>query len=66
MLEHSTNPAKTNAEIAVGRVVVGETRWGQRGQTKTRERAADLLADLVFVMLLLLLFVWVGLWTFVR
>ena len=32
----------------------------------TRERVADLLADLVFVMLVLLLFVWVGLWTFVN
>jgi hypothetical protein len=30
------------------------------------DRVADLLADLVFVTLMLLLFAWVGLWTLVH
>ena len=38
-----------------------EKRWpGIKG-----DRAADLLADLVFVMLMLLLCAWIGLWTIV-
>lgn len=32
----------------------------------TGDQAADLLADLVFVMLMLLLGAWIGLWTFVH
>ena len=61
---HSTS-STAGAEIAGNRVLakeaVLENRWPMRP-----DRVADLLADLVFVMLMLLLFVWVGLWTFVH
>lgn len=53
------------AEIAGDRALVRETRLEKRWRMKP-DRAANVLADLVFVMLMLLLFVWVGLWTFVH
>jgi hypothetical protein len=56
---------RVGAEITGNRVLPKEAvltkRWSM-----TPDRVADLLADLVFVMLMLLLFVWVGLWTFVH
>ena len=59
------NHSSSTAEIAGNRVLGKETllekRWPMR-----MDRVADLLADLVFVMLMLLLFVWVGLWAFVH
>ena len=56
---------RVGAEITGNRVLPKEAVLTKRWPT-TPDRVADLLADLVFVMLMLLLFVWVGLWTFVR
>jgi len=62
---HNHSSSTVGAEIAGNRVLgkeaLLEKRWPMR-----MDRVADLLADLVFVMLMLLLFVWVGLWTFVH
>ena len=54
-------------EVAItgNRLLAKETLLEKRWPL-TSDRIADLLADLVFVMLMLLLFVWVGLWTFVH
>ena len=50
------------AEIAGEQVLARQARTAKRW-LMTQDRAADFLADLVFVTLMLLLFVWVGLWT---
>ena len=55
---------RVGAEITGNRVLPKEAVLTKRWPV-TPDRVADLLADLVFVMLMLLLFVWVGLWTFV-
>ena len=55
---------RVGAEITGNRVLPKEAVLTKRWPM-TPDRVADLLADLVFVMLMLLLFVWVGLWTFV-
>ena len=60
-----TTSRSVRTEIARNRLFVKEAVL-EKVWPMTRERVADLLADLVFVMLLLLLFVWVGLWTFVN
>lgn len=44
----------------------GRTSLEKRWPGISSDRAADLLADLVFVMLMLLLGAWIGLWTFVH
>ena len=53
------------AEIAGEQVLARQARTAKRW-LMTQDRAADFLADLVFVTLMLLLFVWVGLWTLVH
>jgi hypothetical protein len=56
----------------VGAKIAGEQVLARHAHTErpwwliTQDRAADFLADLVFVTLMLLLFVWVGLWTLVH
>ena len=60
---HSTSKA-VGAEIVGNRVLAKESLL-ERCWPMGPDRIADLLADLVFVMLMLLLFVWVGLWIFV-
>lgn len=66
MSGHNQSASRTvGAEIAGDRVLTRDARMEKRWQM-TRDRAANFLADLVFVMLMLLLFVWVGLWTFVH
>ena len=56
----------------VGANIAGEQVLSRRVRSEkswwpiTQDRAVDLLADLVFVTLMLLLFVWVGLWTLVH
>lgn len=52
--------------MAGDRVLARETRLEKHWLMITPDRAANFLADLVFVMLMLLLFVWIGLWTFVH
>jgi len=49
---------------SVGAEIAGEQvkRW----RLITEDRAADFLADVVFVILMLLLFVWMGLWMLVH
>jgi hypothetical protein len=54
------------ANIAAEQVLSRRVRTGKSWWLITQDRAADLLADLVFVTLTLLLFVWVGLWTLVH
>ena len=61
---HSTSRT-VGADIAGNRVLPKEAVLAKRWPM-TPDSIADLLADLVFVMLILLLFVWVGLWTFVQ
>ena len=56
---------RVGAEITGNRVLPKEAVLTKRWPMAP-DRVADLLADLVFVMLMLLLFVWVGLWTFVH
>ena len=62
-------PGQQNASRAVGSEMVSnltkQERLDKRGLTVTLNRAANLLANLVFVMLVLLLFVWIGLWSLV-
>ena len=53
------------AEIAGEQVLARQAGTAKRW-LMTQDRAADFLADLVFVTLVLLLFVWVGLWTLVH
>jgi hypothetical protein len=65
MFGHNHNSSTVGAEIARKRVVAKQAHL-EKGWPMTLDRAADLLADLVFVMLMLLLFVWVGLWTLVH
>ena len=55
---------RVGAEITGNRLLPKEAVLTKRWPV-TPDRVADLLADLVFVMLMLLLFVWVGLWTLV-
>ena len=54
------------ADICGDRVLTRETGLEKRWQIITPDRAANFLADLVFVMLILLLFVWIRLWTLVH
>ena len=56
---------RVGAEITGNRLLPKEAVLTKRWPM-TPDRVADFLADLVFVMLMLLLFVWVGLWTFVH
>jgi hypothetical protein len=64
---HNQGPSTTvGAEIAGDRAPARETRLEKRWRLVPKDRAADLLADLVFVMLILLWFVWVGLWTWIH
>ena len=65
MSGHKHNSSTAGAEIAGNRVLPKEVVLTKHWPM-TPDRVADLLADLVFVMLMLLLFVWVGLWTFVH
>ena len=66
MSSHNYSSSRTvGAEITGNRVLPKEAVLTKRWPM-TPDRVADLLADLVFVMLMLLLFVWVGLWTFVH
>ena len=57
---------RVGAEITGNRVLLPKEAVLTKRWPMTPDRVADLLADLVFVMLMLLLFVWVGLWTFVH
>jgi len=61
---HSTSEA-VGAEIVGSRVLAKESVLEKRWPMAP-DRVANLLADLVFVMLMLLLFVWIGLWTFIH
>lgn len=54
------------ASLASERVLARQARAEKRWWPMTGDRAADLLADLVFVTLMLLLFVWVWLWILVH
>ena len=65
MSGHSHNSSAVGVEIARKSAVAKQAHL-EKGWPMTPDRAAELLADLVFVMLMLLLFVWVGLWTFVQ
>ena len=56
---------RVGAEITGNRLLPKEAVLTKRWPV-TPDRVADLLADLVFVTLMLLLFAWVGLWTFVH
>ena len=63
---HNNSTSRTvGADIAGNRVLPKEAVLAKRWPM-TPDSIADLLADLVFVMLILLLFVCVGLWTFVQ
>ena len=63
---HNQSASKTvGAEIAGDRVLTREACLEKRWQM-IPDRAANVLANLVFVLLILLLFVWVGLWTLVH
>ena len=63
---HNNSTSRTvGADITSNRVLPKEAVLAKRWPM-TPDSIADLLADLVFVMLILLLFVWVGLWTFVQ
>jgi hypothetical protein len=53
------------AEMAGDRELAGKPCLEKRWLRIAGERAADLLADLVFVMQVLLLCAWIGLWMFV-
>ena len=65
MSSHNCSSSRrVGAEITGNRLLPKEAVLTKRLPV-TPDRVADLLADLVFVMLMLLLFVWVGLWTFV-
>jgi len=61
---HSTSEA-VGPEIVRSRVLAKESALEKRWPMGP-DRVANLLADLVFVMLMLLLFVWIGLWSFVH
>jgi hypothetical protein len=54
-----------HSSIAGNRVLAREAHLEKRWPMPA-DRVADLLADLVFVTLMLLLFAWVGLWTLVH
>ena len=62
-------PGQQNGSKAIGTEMVSnlakQEHLDKRGLTLTLNRAANLLANLVFVMLVLLLFVWIGLWSLV-
>ena len=65
MAGHNQSASRTIG-VEIDRVLSAKTGLEKPWQWITPDRAADLLADLVFVMLMLLLFVWIGLWTFVN
>ena len=65
MSRRNHSSSRVAAEIAGDRVLAKEAHLGKRWPMPP-DRVADLLADLVFVTLMLLLFAWVGLWTFVH
>ena len=60
------NQKSSRTETAGELVLAREARLEKRWRLMTQDRAADFLADLVFVTLMLLLFVWMGLWTLVH
>ena len=60
------NPKSSRTETAGEQVLAREARMEKRWRLMTQDRAAEFLADLVFVTLMLLLFLWVGLWTLVH
>ncbi len=60
------NQKTSRTETAGEQVLAREARLEKRWWLITQDRAADFLADLVFVTLMLLLFAWVGLWTLVH
>jgi ribosomal protein L22 len=53
-------------EANIARVLASQARTEKRWWPMTQDRAANFLADLVFVTLMLLLVVWVWLWTLVH
>ena len=57
--------SRVEAEVAGNRVLAKEAHLG-KPWSMPPDRVADLLADLVFLTLMLLLFVWVGLWTVIH
>jgi hypothetical protein len=58
-------PRIVAAEVADDRDLSPKLRMEKRCPLITGDRAAELLADLVFAMLMLLLCAWIGLWTLV-
>lgn len=66
MSRHNHSTSKTVGTEIVGNRVLAKEAVLEKRWPMTPDHVADFLADLVFVMLMLLLFVWIGLWTFVH
>jgi hypothetical protein len=65
MSRRNHSSSGVQSEIAGNRILAKEAHLGKHWPIPP-DRVADLLADLVFVTLMLLLCVWVGLWTVVH